>query len=889
MLFPPSAFPEAPHLDTKKALLLIDFQNDFVDPDGSLHVGNIAGFLPKLPLLVSKFRDSSGEIIWAQTQFTAPQPTISPELGSYVIVLKEFVEAGEDDAQLAQDDQVASTDSGPSSAHDADPGAQDPEAFLAPRLFSAKTPRCCLPGFTGFGLPVSLSSAVDHEKDLVLLKSRYSAFDNTSLLMSFRKKLITELYLCGSLSNVSVYATALDAVRHGMSVTIVEDCVGYRTEMCHQEAMRQMADAMGVNGVDCQELIDDLNGDLGEVITNDTFPHRFDVRLSTARKPSDDTSSNKFDARILSSRLAPDKSTLRPRVQEWMSNVDGLSAEENESVLRGVEERLEPRERRSVSALPENDHLRHFRMTGGTVNLSNGPNVQSANDLSKANRDEPRSRAEPILTRAEILREDSPTSLSPPRKRSTGELDFEEQDSKVLHAARHRRLSHETPAISNPKMKTNRVRVRRRQVQRVESTTSATNIEPRTTDLDVNKARPFLVAAATAEAASMPNLAACTMAQDDHVSPRCESVPNLSVYPRSESVPTLGLSPRSESVPIAGTIDAVKPQVRKTFDEWRKTSSMNSILANKSKHLLGKESEKTSVVKIIGEGDSRFISDLTSEEAARHIFDTIKNETAWQKMYHRSGEVPRLVAVQGEIGPDGSIPIYRHPADESPRLLPFSSTIQTVRESVERILRHPVNHVLIQLYRSGEDNISEHSDKTLDIVPGSDIVNISFGAQRTLILRAKKSAPTGSSGDPSQPGTLRTVQRVPLLHNSTFILGQKTNQYWLHAIRADKRRLAEKSTEELDFGGERISLTFRRIGTFVDPLNSTIWGLGATEQEKHLAKIILAGPDAELVGELMIQAFGQENHQSHAFQRQVVYGSGFDVVNFVTKDMSVAT
>ena len=53
-----------------------------------------------------------------------------------------------------------------------------------------------------------------------------------------------------------------------------------------------------------------------------------------------------------------------------------------------------------------------------------------------------------------------------------------------------------------------------------------------------------------------------------------------------------------------------------------------------------------------------------------------------------------------------------------------------IRQRVEEILKHPVNHVLIQYYRSGNDYISEHSDKTIDVVRGSNIVNVSLGAER---------------------------------------------------------------------------------------------------------------------------------------------------------------
>ena len=33
----------------------------------------------------------------------------------------------------------------------------------------------------------------------------------------------------------------LEAVMHGLQVTVIEDCLGYRDDECHEEAMRQMA------------------------------------------------------------------------------------------------------------------------------------------------------------------------------------------------------------------------------------------------------------------------------------------------------------------------------------------------------------------------------------------------------------------------------------------------------------------------------------------------------------------------------------------------------------------------------------------------------------------------------------------------------------------------
>ncbi|KAH9943603.1 hypothetical protein B0H21DRAFT_892734 [Amylocystis lapponica] len=210
----------------------------------------------------------------------------------------------------------------------------------------------------------------------------------------------------------------------------------------------------------------------------------------------------------------------------------------------------------------------------------------------------------------------------------------------------------------------------------------------------------------------------------------------------------------------------------------------------------------------MGEGDTYLLLDLLPPNLAEVAFDRVLQEVQWHTMYHRGGEVPRLVAVQGQVAVDGSHPIYRHPADESPPLQPFSPAVALIRQHVERALQHPVNHALLQLYRTGADYISEHADKTVDVVRGASIVNVSLGAPRTMTLRTKKDAARRAP---------RRTQRVPLPHNSMFVLGPRTNARWMHAVRRDLPAA----------DAARISLTFRHIGTFLACDAARIWGQGA--------------------------------------------------------------
>lgn len=55
----------------------------------------------------------------------------------------------------------------------------------------------------------------------------------------------------------------------------------------------------------------------------------------------------------------------------------------------------------------------------------------------------------------------------------------------------------------------------------------------------------------------------------------------------------------------------------------------------------------------IGEGDTELILDILPPDLAETAFERMREEVKWQIMKHRGGDVPRLVAQEGEVGPDG--------------------------------------------------------------------------------------------------------------------------------------------------------------------------------------------------------------------------------------------
>jgi len=429
-IFAPSHFPK---IEGTKALIVINMQNLTISagPGGQSVIQEPPDLTDKIKVTVPYFRRLGGEVIWVTTVVpedpgrpanpnsedgTHGEEASDSALTQRLVDLFKYLPSSSQVSAFSTLDSPERTTKYKEQSHKWSMDEED-------RLRSDEKIDDDSVGFPqfvhvehGYDLVDELQPLVDPVKDLVVRKNYYSAFDETGLLLSLRMKMVTHIYLAGALTNMSIYNTAADASSHGFQVSVIEDCLGWRSESQHLEAMHKMADVLGVSGVDSEEIIEEAGG--------------------------------------------------RPL----------------------AEFRRDP-------AKPTGSHSRraaNFSARGG----------------------------------------------------------------------------------------------------------------------------------------------------------------------------------KSEA------------------------------------------SEQT-----LGEGDSSIIHNAVSAPLAGSAFDSLKAEILWQVLKHRGGEVPRRVAVQGEILSGGSSPLYRHPADESPPTLPFTPTVEKIGKEMEQLLGQPFNHVLIQMYRDGDDNISEHSDKVRADMP----------------------------------------------------------------------------------------------------------------------------------------------------------------------------
>jgi alkylated DNA repair dioxygenase AlkB len=240
----------------------------------------------------------------------------------------------------------------------------------------------------------------------------------------------------------------------------------------------------------------------------------------------------------------------------------------------------------------------------------------------------------------------------------------------------------------------------------------------------------------------------------------------------------------------------------------------------------------------LGAGDSFLLVDFMSAADAAVAFAAVSGETPWGSFNIRGGAVPRDVCTMGVPeqsqaaaggGAASSLnwPLYRHPIDAHPAMHPWVPSVASIVSRAQEATGETINHGLIQRYHSGENFISDHTDKTLDIKRGACcVVNVSLGATRTLVLKSKDK---------------KRKQEVELPSGSLYVLGWQTNMEWLHAI----KRVGDPKQIVMP----RVSLTLRNIATYQRDADGRLYGQSARHKTE-------ASLEAALAREKRLRAFG---------------------------------
>ncbi len=187
------------------------------------------------------------------------------------------------------------------------------------------------------------------------------------------------------------------------------------------------------------------------------------------------------------------------------------------------------------------------------------------------------------------------------------------------------------------------------------------------------------------------------------------------------------------------------------------------------------------------DADVRYIPQAFSSSEADADMQTLITALPWQqddiKMFGRTVRIPRLQVWCGDKGT-----AYRY-SGKTLQPHPWHPILRKLRERCESICGSPLNAVLGNYYRDGNDSMGWHADNEPELVAGSPIVSVSFGVERDFDFKHV---------DDSREKPCR--YRLSLEHGSVLIMHGDTQKYWQHAL--PKRKRCERP---------RMNFTFRRI------------------------------------------------------------------------------
>ncbi len=185
----------------------------------------------------------------------------------------------------------------------------------------------------------------------------------------------------------------------------------------------------------------------------------------------------------------------------------------------------------------------------------------------------------------------------------------------------------------------------------------------------------------------------------------------------------------------------------------------------------------------IENGEYLFYPDFFSKAQSDFFLQSLKKGIDWKQesmnMYGKQVNFPRLTAWYG----DNNKPYSFSGITLEPKT--WTKELIEIKEKIEPISKVVFNSVLLNLYRSGNDSISWHTDAEKELGKNPVIASVNFGATRKFQLRHNET---------------KEKFEIELTHGSLLIMQGELQHFWQHQV--------PKTSKVVN---ERINLTFRVI------------------------------------------------------------------------------
>ena len=185
----------------------------------------------------------------------------------------------------------------------------------------------------------------------------------------------------------------------------------------------------------------------------------------------------------------------------------------------------------------------------------------------------------------------------------------------------------------------------------------------------------------------------------------------------------------------------------------------------------------------IPNGEYIFIKNFFNKQESDSFFKLLEQNILWKqesmKMYGKEVKFPRLTAWYGDNTKQYTFSgITLQPN-------PWNEELTAIKQRIEKVAKVDFNSVLLNMYRSGKDSISWHTDAEPELGKNPVIASVTFGETRNFQLRHKE--------------TKEKID-IELTDGSLLVMQGELQHYWQHQIPKTSK---EKSV--------RINLTFRVI------------------------------------------------------------------------------
>jgi alkylated DNA repair dioxygenase AlkB len=183
------------------------------------------------------------------------------------------------------------------------------------------------------------------------------------------------------------------------------------------------------------------------------------------------------------------------------------------------------------------------------------------------------------------------------------------------------------------------------------------------------------------------------------------------------------------------------------------------------------------------DGIVNYYGKLFSPQEANHYFDNLLTHIEWKN--DEAFILGKLIITKRKAAWYGDNAFEYSYSNRTKIALPWTKELLALKLKIEMEAGESFNSCLLNLYHSGEEGMSWHSDGEKDLKKDGAIGSVSFGAERKFSFKHK--------------ATKETVS-IMLEHGSLLVMKGTTQTHWLHRLPPTKKILKL-----------RINLTFRTI------------------------------------------------------------------------------